>query len=203
MFYKIETNRLIIRCYRPTDALLFKKCIDESIDHLKPFMPWAKYEPQSLAQKEERLYIFSDDFDYNRDYTFGIFDKDESKLIGSCGLHKRVGDRAFEIGYWININEINKGFAIETTAALSKAAFDYLDIDKIFLFHLVENYASEKIPLKLNFISIDERQVPAERLADLQKQGKHKNWLLTKEMYAQSSFKETFIKVFDIFGTKM
>ena len=84
--YKIETERLIIRCYEPKDAKLLKQSIDESLEHLIPWMPWAKNEPESLANKMGRLRKCRGQFDLGLDYTFGIFSKDEKKLIGSTGF---------------------------------------------------------------------------------------------------------------------
>lgn len=49
--YKIETDRLIIRCYQPSDAIMFKQAIDSCIDHLLPWMPWAKDEPENIESK--------------------------------------------------------------------------------------------------------------------------------------------------------
>ena len=44
--YRIETDRLIIRCYNPEDADLLAKSIWESLEHLKPWMPWVHSEPE-------------------------------------------------------------------------------------------------------------------------------------------------------------
>ena len=34
--YRIETERLVLRCYEPDDAPLLKEAVDESIEHLLP-----------------------------------------------------------------------------------------------------------------------------------------------------------------------
>ncbi|NNF75087.1 MAG: GNAT family N-acetyltransferase, partial [Flavobacteriaceae bacterium] len=81
--YRIETKRLIIRCYHPQDAPLVKKSIDDSLEHLSPWMPWTKNEPESIEAKTERLRKNRGEFDLDIDYTFGIFSKDERQLIGS------------------------------------------------------------------------------------------------------------------------
>ena len=39
--YRIVTERLVIRCWEPADAVLAKEAIDSSLDHLRPWMPWA------------------------------------------------------------------------------------------------------------------------------------------------------------------
>jgi hypothetical protein len=37
--YRIVTERLILRCYDPTDAPLLKPAIDGSLEHLRAWMP--------------------------------------------------------------------------------------------------------------------------------------------------------------------
>ena len=37
--YRIETGRLVLRCYEPDDAPLLKEAVDASIEHLLPWMP--------------------------------------------------------------------------------------------------------------------------------------------------------------------
>jgi len=61
--------------------------------------------------------------DLDQQYVYGIFDHDETRVLGSSGLHNRVGDQALEIGYWIHAAWINQGYATEAAAALTKVAF--------------------------------------------------------------------------------
>ncbi|MBY8988448.1 MAG: N-acetyltransferase, partial [Candidatus Lokiarchaeota archaeon] len=56
--YRIESERLVIRCYNPNDALLLQKSIQESVEHLRPWLPWVKDEPEELKAKIERLRMF-------------------------------------------------------------------------------------------------------------------------------------------------
>ena len=65
--YRIETDRLVIRCYQPTDAVLLKQAIDESLDHLRPWMPWAMEEPETVEEKVARLRRFQGQFDLGND----------------------------------------------------------------------------------------------------------------------------------------
>ena len=148
---RIETARLIIRKYEIVDALLLKKSIDESIKHLRPWMPWAEQEPEPLEKKIERLTDFKSKFEANEDYAYGIFDKEETKLIGGTGLHTRQGPKILEIGYWTNIHEINKGYITESSYALTKIAFEHIGIDKVEIRCDEKNLASARIPEKLGF----------------------------------------------------
>lgn len=53
--YRIETKRLVVRCYNPSDAQLLAEAIAASLKHLRPWMPWARDEPESLEDKVKRL----------------------------------------------------------------------------------------------------------------------------------------------------
>ena len=150
--YRIETERLVIRCYQPEDAALLKRSIDESLDHLKPWMPWAHHEPESLEAKVSRLRKYRGQFDLGVDYVFGIFNKEENTLIGSTGLHTRSGENAREIGYWINAHHLGQGYATEATRALTKVGFEIEELDRIEIHCASNNIRSQNVPEKLGYL---------------------------------------------------
>jgi RimJ/RimL family protein N-acetyltransferase len=47
--YRIETKRLVLRCWEPKDAALIQEATAANKEHLLPFMPWAADEPQTIA----------------------------------------------------------------------------------------------------------------------------------------------------------
>jgi RimJ/RimL family protein N-acetyltransferase len=49
--YRIHTRRLVLRCWQPEDAPLLKAAADSSLDHLRPWMPWAHQEPTNIEAK--------------------------------------------------------------------------------------------------------------------------------------------------------
>jgi RimJ/RimL family protein N-acetyltransferase len=149
--YRIETERLVVRCWEPRDAPLLKDAIDTSLDHLLPWMPWAHDEPQTLDQKIDLLRAFRSRFDAGEDFIYGIFSADESEALGGTGLHTRAGDNAFEIGYWIRASAIGKGFATEATAALTRVAFAVCAVERVEIHVAPENKGSWCIPQKLGF----------------------------------------------------
>ena len=129
--YRIETARLLVRCYEPADATLLAESVTESIEHLKPWMPWAHAEPEPFEVKAERVKRFRGMFDLQQDYVYGIFNKDETRLVGGTGLHTRLGNEQLEIGYWIHKDFINQGLVTESTAALVKVAFEVIHVHRI------------------------------------------------------------------------
>ena len=129
--YRIESERLVIRCYNPKDALHLQNAVQESLEHLRPWLPWVKDEPEELKAKIERLRLFRADFDLSKKYFYGVFNIEETELVGAIGLERDVGLDAFEIGYWIHVNHVNKGFATEISAALTKVAFEIENTNRV------------------------------------------------------------------------
>lgn len=149
--YRAETPRLIIRCWDPRDTELLKKAIDDSLDHLRPWMAWAQKEPEALQVKIERLREARGQFDLSQDFGYGIFTPGENLVLGGAGLHKRVGEGAREIGYWIHRDHINQGLATEAAAALTRVAFEIDKVKRVEIHCDPKNVRSAAIPQKLGF----------------------------------------------------
>jgi len=149
--YRIHTARLVIRCWNPADAPLLKAAIDASLDHLRPWMPWAEQEPQELDQKIEGLRRFRGKFDLGQDFVYGIFNRGESQVLGGTGLHTRAGEGAREIGYWIHADWINRGLATEASAALTRVAFEIDRVHRVEIHCDPANVRSAAVPRKLGY----------------------------------------------------
>jgi RimJ/RimL family protein N-acetyltransferase len=141
----------VLRCWDPRDAPLLKCAIDSSLDHLRPWMAWADAEPQALAEKVTLLRRFRGQFDLGTDFVYGIFEGDETDVVGGTGLHTRGGADSYEIGYWIRASRIGQGLATEAAAALTRVAFDVCRVDRVEIRVDPANGASLAIPRKLGF----------------------------------------------------
>ena len=149
--YRIVTPRLFIRCWEPRDAPLAKEEIDSSLDHLRPWMPWAHHEPQTLAEKVQLLREFRGQFDLGSDFVYAIFDRTEERALGGTGLHTRIGADGLEIGYWIRADSAGRGLVTESTAALTRVAFEIAGIERVEIHCAPHNAASAAIPRKLGY----------------------------------------------------
>jgi RimJ/RimL family protein N-acetyltransferase len=151
--YRIETERLVIRCYDPArDAPLLKEAIDASIDHLRPWMPWAKNEPQTLQEKVELLRNFRGQFDLDQNYAYGVFSRDESRQVGGAGLHPRGGPESLEIGYFLRADATGQGYATELAAVLTRVAFEICGVERLDVQVEPANERSIAIPRRLGFV---------------------------------------------------
>ena len=75
----------------------------------------------------------------------------ESELLGSSGLHTRVGVGAREIGYWVHKDFLNQGLTTEATVALTKVAFVVDHVERVEIHCDPENVRSLAVPRKLGF----------------------------------------------------
>ena len=130
---------------------MLKEAVDESIDELRPWMPWAADEPQPLEAKVKLLRTFRGKFDLGEDFVYGIFTPDEAAAVGGTGLHTRRGEGVFEIGYWVRTSCSGRGFATEATAALTRVAFELCGVERVEIRADPANAASLAIPRKLGF----------------------------------------------------
>jgi len=149
--YRIETERLVVRCYEPRDAALVKDAIDTSLEHLRAWMPWVEGEPQTLEEKTNLLKTFRSAFDLGENFVMGIFSADESEVIGGTGLHPRNEPGGLEIGYFIRASATRQGYVTESTAALTRVGFEICEADRIEIRIDPANEASIGVPLKLGY----------------------------------------------------
>ncbi|MDX1614514.1 MAG: GNAT family protein [Candidatus Promineifilaceae bacterium] len=195
--YRIETERLVVRCYRPGDAPLLQVAIEESVEHLRPWMPWIDEEPKTLAQRVTLLRRFRGQFDLDQDYIYGIFNRDETRLWGGTGLHTRRGEGVREIGYWIHADQVRRGLVTESTAALIRVAFEVEQVVRVEIRCDPENVASAAIPRKLAFTHEGVLRHETEFL------GKRRDtsvWGLLVADYPGSPAAAAPLKAFDVLG---
>ena len=170
--------------------------ITASLDHLRPWMPWMQVEPTSVEEKVNLLRKFRGQFDLGQDYVFGIFNKSQTRLLGSTGLHTRAGETAREIGYWIHAKDIGKGLATETVSALTKVGFEIEQLSHIEIHCSIENLRSQRIPEKLGYkLQPIPQQLPGN---DINQQTNKKIWIISKEDYYRSPGRLMQLKAFDI-----
>lgn len=149
--YRIESDRLVLRCWHPSDAPLLNSALIESWEHLGPWMPWAQGTPPTVSDTIAMLRRWRGEFDLNQDYVYGIFNRDESAVLGSTGLHTRRGEAAREIGYWIHVDQTNRGYATETATMLTRIAFEVEAVEWVEIRCLVDNVRSASVPRKLGY----------------------------------------------------
>lgn len=150
---------LVVRRYDVADAPLLQTAVIESLDHLRPWMPWVAHEPLTLAQRTEMIAGWQPLWD-SGDKMCGMFARGE--VVGGCGLHRRIGPGGLEIGYWVRVGRTGRGYATEAARQLTALAFADTAVTHVEIHHDVTNVASGRIPAKLGFRLVGQiRRSPA------------------------------------------
>jgi len=152
---------------RPAHAAAVARAVDESLDHLRPFMPWANPDNARELTQRGRLLNAERLWDAGREYAFTIrapgtdatspdsHDVGDVPVVGGIGLvcHDRwgVGRDAAEIGYWVHVDWCNRGIATRATAAVGDAALTLPDVEKVVVVVDAANDPSNAVPRKLGY----------------------------------------------------
>jgi RimJ/RimL family protein N-acetyltransferase len=147
--YRIETDRLVIRCYDPRDAAALADAVNESLDHLTPWMPWAA--PAEVDAEVQLLRSFRRQFDADENYVYGVFDRDETRVVGGSGFHPRGGPSSLEIGYWLRADSIGMGYATEVAGVLTRVGFEVCGVERMDIQIDPANVRSRRVPEKLGY----------------------------------------------------
>ncbi len=201
--YRIETERLVLRCYDPEDAPLLKDAVDRSLEHLRPWMPWTPDEPEPLDAVYERLREFRAQYDRDENWIMGAFAPDESVLLGGTGLHpSREGDEGREIGYWIAAFAVGQGYATELTAVLTRIGFELLGLERVVIRVDPANERSDRVPAKLGFTkeAVLRRRLPVKQGSGLRDAN---IWVMFREELAGSPALSYDYAAYDALGRQV
>jgi RimJ/RimL family protein N-acetyltransferase len=157
----LETPRLLIRPWRPDDAPQLRDAISDSTDELRRFTPWVIPESPELSTLVARIHAFRDQLSENQSWVYGIFDRDDRRVIGQIGLYARVGPGALELGYFIRSDSARRGYATEAATAMIDAAFGESDTARVEIRCDPANVASVAIAQRLGFELREIREVEA------------------------------------------
>ena len=147
---RLHAGDLTLRRYRPADAPALHVAILDSLEELRPWMPWAAAEPLSVPDREALIATFARGWDEGTDFTFGMFTG--GQVVGGCGLHRRIGPDGLEIGYWVRTTHTRRGLATAAAGMLADAALRIPGVDHVEIHHDKANAASGRVAAKLGFV---------------------------------------------------
>ncbi len=139
---------LVVRRWQMEDVPGLHEAVIESLDHLRPWMPWVAMEPLTLDERITLVEGWAPLWDAG-DRMCGMFVAD--RVVGGCGLHQRIGPGGQEIGYWVRAGLTGRGYATAAAAALTDMAFAMPGITHVEIHHDVSNTVSGRVPAKLGF----------------------------------------------------
>jgi RimJ/RimL family protein N-acetyltransferase len=122
---RYEAQGFVVRQYDVNDGPLLTEAVNESYEHLRTWMPWAKPD-QQLDESNMLVRQFLARTLLAEDFVIGVFAEDETRLLGGSGFHMREGSVASgsaEIGMWIRASEAHRGLGVRVLGAMLRWGF--------------------------------------------------------------------------------
>lgn len=148
---EFDTERLIVRAPLWGDGVAVNEAIRESIEELRPWMPWAKNIP-AIDESEENVRLARLKFLQRFDLRLHLIHKETGRFIGGSGLHRIDWEsKKFEIGYWIRTSQSGKGLMTEAVQGITNFAICVLQANRIEIRCDSTNTRSARIAERLGF----------------------------------------------------
>lgn len=145
MMPTLQTDRLVLRPFRATDALAVSAhCGEWRIARMLARVP----HPYSLEMAEAWIASRRQAADDGAEHSFCI--ELGGEAVGSIGLRKN-GEGKYELGYWLGQACWGKGFATEAAFRVLYFAFDDLGAKQVVSGHFSDNPASGRVLEKCGF----------------------------------------------------
>ncbi len=145
----LSSTRLILRILADHDKeKLFEMYSNEESARYDDWIPFKKIE-----EAEDMIANSKKSFDNKEEVRYGIEVKENSRLVGSCGIFGfDEWNKKCMVFYQIHHNERNNGYATEAVKLLTTFAFEILNANRIEAYVTPGNDASLKVLEKNGFL---------------------------------------------------
>ncbi|MFF7458066.1 GNAT family N-acetyltransferase [Kitasatospora sp. NPDC008115] len=142
---------ITLRRRSPAQAPALNAAVRANLDHLRPWLEWAAEAPTPartarLTAAGVAAWEAGTDFIY-----LAGLDAEPGRVIGSFGLHGRIGPGALEIGYWVSAEHGRRGIATAAARSLAEAALALPGIHRVEIHCDPANTASGAVARRLGF----------------------------------------------------
>ena len=141
---------VVVRWVTVADADVIAQAVGESLEHLKPWMPWANASAADVTFQRGRLREQIRQRSRREEWQYGIF-ADRKAFLGSIGMMTRRGPGTIEIGYWLHLDALNRGLVTNAARALTAAALAMDGIEQAVIVCDEANLRSAAIPQRLGY----------------------------------------------------
>jgi ribosomal-protein-serine acetyltransferase len=145
-------DRIVVRAYTEEDAPAMFEAINESIAHLRPWMPWADTH-RTIDDSLEFIRQCTVGFLLRSNFSMGMFLRADGKYLGGSGIH--IGEPrvpSFEIGYWIRAGAEGKGYVSEAVRLLTTCAFETFGAQRLVIRCDARNDRSRRVAERQGYV---------------------------------------------------
>lgn len=147
----LDVPRGLLSRIKESDADQIAQAVGASLDHLRPWMPWATKEAADAQAQRKRCREAEQGWDNGSDYVYVLRHGPSGQVIGCFGLHRRIGPGGIEIGYWVHADFAGRGYATACAKALTQAGLALPGVARVEIHTDEANTISAAIPRRLGY----------------------------------------------------
>jgi RimJ/RimL family protein N-acetyltransferase len=125
--------------------------VSSSLDHLRPWMPWATSEAAERGNQLVRVAEADRNWESGLGYVYSVLTADHGTLVGEIGLHLREGGQSAELGYWIAAGQAGRGYATLAAAAMTSVGLALPGVTRVEIHCDAANAPSAAVARKLGY----------------------------------------------------
>ncbi|WP_445528817.1 GNAT family N-acetyltransferase [Streptomyces cyslabdanicus] len=153
----IECGDFVLRRWREqSDFDQVFTLIEESRDHLLPWMPWVAQH----SEKSTRDFLAKSESRWASGEVYNYAVVKDGTPIGMCQTYRGAEPQGWRMGYWLHPAAAGQGIATRATAALVAEMFTLPDVEYVEITHDLANTHSSAIPRRLGFTEVRHEQAP-------------------------------------------
>lgn len=152
--YRIETPRLVLRCWEPADAPARSALMERNLDRLmlQRRLRGMEDEPKSLEDRLAEVRQMRARFDTDEAWSYAVLTAGDGALVSVATLY-RLPPAGVDIGLfaWCGAEHDGQGYDVEAAAALARAAYELLDVPRLYASCPTDDAASDALFRALGF----------------------------------------------------
>jgi RimJ/RimL family protein N-acetyltransferase len=178
---RVAAGPLVLRRVHADDAGAIAVAVGASLEHLRPWMPWATPDAADLRSQLVRVAEADELWESGTGFIYVMIARDtgppgpgaglvrdpDGEFVGTIGLHRRLADDAVEIGYWTVAARTRRGYATAAAQAMTQVALALPGTRRVEIHCDEANTASAGVPRKLGYrldrVEKHDKEAPGER----------------------------------------
>lgn len=179
------TERCVVRRFREHDGKAFHKLLERNRDYLLDHFPHLMAEA-GKSRKNAEVFVRECIAEWllQTRYALGVWHNETTELIGFVQVFNLDwGVPSAELGYFVDKQLIRQGIMTEVLARVIRFSFLQLEMEKLVIKTLIDNYASQRLARRIGFSREgdlrNEYRLPSGMLVDLMRFG------LARETYGE------------------
>ncbi len=152
LFDELRGPRIVVRPYRPEDAAALKEAVDESREHVRPWLPFAD-DHRTVAEARDWIVRGMAQWLLRDDLSMSVWEATSDRFLGGIRLYPHDWSIGyFVIGYWLRRTAEGHGYMAEAVRLLTDYAFDHLNAHRVEIRCDARNQRSAAVAEQLGFV---------------------------------------------------